>query len=94
VLFWSSSQGYALLIFKTGEVIKLRNKAVDILQHYFAVAMGKRSAAELSADSRSEIEDAVDCIIDATREPAPVGPDYSRAANPTARAPLPCCVFF
>ena len=63
----------------------MRKKAVDILQHYFAVAMGKRSAAELSADSRSEIEDAVDCIIGAAREPAPVGPDYSRTANPTAR---------
>jgi len=48
----------------------------------------------MTSDARSEIEEIVDCIIDAAREPAPVGPDYSRAANPTARAPLPCCVFF
>ena len=63
----------------------MRNKAVQLLQHYFVRAMGCGDANSMTSDARSEIEEIVDCIIDAAREPAPVGPDYSRAANPTAR---------
>jgi hypothetical protein len=42
-----------------------RDKAVELLQHYFALAMGKRSAAELNSDYQTEITEIVDAIIDA-----------------------------
>ncbi len=45
-----------------------RKEAVELLQHYFALAMGRRSAADLCADYRSEIEQIVDSIIKAARE--------------------------
>lgn len=39
--------------------------AVALLQHYFALAMGKRSARDLSSDARTEIAEIVHRIVDA-----------------------------
>lgn len=46
---------------------KDRNDAVELLLHYFALAMGKKSSRELSQDARVEIASIVDSIIDAAR---------------------------
>jgi hypothetical protein len=45
-----------------------RDEAVDLLQHYFAIAMGKKSSAELDGDERVEIASIVDLTIAAARE--------------------------
>lgn len=45
-----------------------RDEAVGLLQHYFALAMGKRSKDELSSDARIEIAEVVDHIIAAAKE--------------------------
>lgn len=44
-----------------------RDKAVELLQHYFAIAMAKEPGDRLSADNLSEIEEIVDCIIRAAK---------------------------
>jgi hypothetical protein len=45
-----------------------RDEAAQLLQHYVALCMGKRSARELEPDYRVELEQFVDCIIAAARE--------------------------
>lgn len=53
----------------------MREEAIALLQHYFALAMGERSAAELNGYSSVEIASIVDLIIKAAvaeaRKPVP-----------------------